>query len=72
MNTLRATLDVGSRFHQVTIGDGSRRLLDEFQIDHGRAGFEQFLCAAAAMPLRTFGLQWRLATVGVKKLSETI
>jgi len=42
MNELRVAVDVGSRFHQVAIGDGSGRLLDEFQIDHGRAGFEQF------------------------------
>lgn len=41
MNTLRVAVDVGSRFHQVAIGDGSGQLLDEFQIDHGRAGFEQ-------------------------------
>ena len=42
MNTLRVAVDVGSRFHQVAIGNGSGQLLDEFQIDHGRAGFEQF------------------------------
>lgn len=42
MNELRVAVDVGSRFHQVAIGDGSGHLLDEFQIDHGRAGFEQF------------------------------
>ncbi|MEO6076916.1 MAG: IS110 family transposase [Dokdonella sp.] len=42
MNTLRVAVDVGSRFHQVAVGDGGGKLLDEFQIDHGRAGFEQF------------------------------
>lgn len=42
MKTLRVAVDVGSRFHQVAIGDGSGKLLDEFQIDHGRVGFEQF------------------------------
>lgn len=42
MNTLRVAVDVGSRFHQVAIGDGNGELLDEFQIDHGRVGFEQF------------------------------
>ena len=42
MNTLRVAVDVGSRFHQVAIGDDSGKLLDEFQIDHGRVGFEQF------------------------------
>ena len=42
MDELRVAVDVGSRFHQVAIGDGSGRLLDEFQIDHGRAGFERF------------------------------
>ena len=31
MNTLRVAVDVGSRFHQVAIGDGSGKLLDEFR-----------------------------------------
>ena len=42
MNTLRVPVDVGSRFHQVAIGDDGGTLLDEFQVDHGRVGFEQF------------------------------
>jgi hypothetical protein len=42
MNTLRVAVDVGSRFHQVAIGDDGGQLLDEFQINHGRVGFEQF------------------------------
>ncbi|WP_232224987.1 IS110 family transposase [Acidihalobacter ferrooxydans] len=42
INTVRVAVDVGSRFHQVAIGDGSGRLLDEFQIGHGSTGFEQF------------------------------
>jgi len=42
MNALRVAVDVGSRLHQVAIGDGSGRLLEEFQIDHCRAGFERF------------------------------
>jgi hypothetical protein len=42
MNTLRVAVDVGSRFHQLAIGDGNGKLLDEFQIDHGRVGFEPF------------------------------
>lgn len=50
MNTLRVAVDVGSRFHQVAIGDGSGRLLDEFQIDHGREGFEQFFARIGRHP----------------------
>ena len=42
MNTLRVAVDVGSRFHQVALGSGDGQLLEEFQIDHGRAGFETF------------------------------
>ncbi|MGA7965166.1 MAG: IS110 family transposase [Gammaproteobacteria bacterium] len=42
MKELRVAVDVGSRFHQVAIGDGAGRLLDEFRIDHDRAGFERF------------------------------
>jgi transposase len=55
MSTLRVAIDVGSRFHQVAIGDGGGQLLDEFQIDHGRAGFEQFfarVCQHAATDVR--------------------
>lgn len=43
MSALRVAVDGGSRFHQVAIGGAEGRLLDEFQIDHGRAGFERFL-----------------------------
>ena len=39
---LRVAVDVGSRFHQVAVGDGNGRLLDEFRIDHLRSGFECF------------------------------
>ncbi|MFZ1221835.1 MAG: IS110 family transposase [Dokdonella sp.] len=39
---LRVAVDVGSRFHQVAVGDGKGRLLDEFRIDHLRSGFEGF------------------------------
>lgn len=39
MNTpLLVAIDVGSRFHQVTVGDSSGRVLDEFRIDHDPAG----------------------------------
>jgi transposase len=39
---LRVAVDVGSRFHQVAVGDGSGVLLEEFRIDHRDAGFERF------------------------------
>ena len=42
MNQLRVAVDVGSRFHQVAVGDGSGRLLEEFRVDHRSAGFEEF------------------------------
>lgn len=39
---IRVGVDVGSRFHQVAIGDETGRLLDEFSIDHRRDGFAIF------------------------------
>lgn len=39
---LRVAVDVGSRFHQVAVGDAAGALLDEFRIDHQDAGFTQF------------------------------
>ena len=47
MNTLRVAVDVGSRFHQVALGSGDGQLLEEFQIDHGRVGFETFFARIA-------------------------
>jgi len=47
MNALHVAVDVGSRFHQVAIGDDRGRLLDEFQIDHGQAGFKRFFARIA-------------------------
>ena len=41
-NQLRVAVDVGSQFHQVAIGDGSGRLLEEFRVDHRNVGFEHF------------------------------
>ena len=41
-NELRVAVDVGSQFHQVAIGDSNGTLLEEFRINHQRAGFEQF------------------------------
>lgn len=42
MDELRVAVDVGSRFHQVAIGDERGRLLEEFRIDHGEADFASF------------------------------
>jgi len=43
MNTpLLVAVDVGSQFHQVAVGDGSGRVIDEFRIDHDPAGFATF------------------------------
>jgi len=41
-NELRVAVNVGSRFHQVVVGDASGRLVDEFRVDHRRTGFELF------------------------------
>lgn len=42
INHLHVAVDVGSRFHQVAIGDEQGHLLDEFRIDHRRDGFDTF------------------------------
>lgn len=43
MNTpLLVAVDVGSRFHQVAVGDSSGCVLDEFRIDHDPRGFATF------------------------------
>lgn len=39
---LRVAVDVGSRFHQVAIGNAGGELIDEFRIDHRDTGFNQF------------------------------
>lgn len=39
---LRVAVDVGSRFHQVAIGNAAGELVDEFRIDHRDTGFRQF------------------------------
>lgn len=39
---LLVAVDVGSRFHQVAVGDANGRLLDEFRIDHDATGFSAF------------------------------
>lgn len=39
---IRVAVDVGSRFHQVAIGNGAGELIEEFTIDHQRTGFERF------------------------------
>lgn len=39
---LRVAVDVGSRFHQVVVGDAEGVLLDAFRVDHRRAGFDAF------------------------------
>jgi transposase len=39
---LLVAVDVGSRFHQVAVGDSSGQVLDEFRIDHDPAGFAVF------------------------------
>nr|WP_018882264.1 MULTISPECIES: IS110 family transposase [unclassified Thioalkalivibrio] len=39
---LLVAVDVGSRFHQVAVGDGTGHVLDEFRIDHEPSGFTAF------------------------------
>nr|WP_207389235.1 transposase [Marinobacter halodurans] len=39
---LLVAVDVGSRFHQVAVGDADGRLIDEFRIDHSPSGFSSF------------------------------
>lgn len=41
-NGIRVAVHVGSRFHQVAIGDDTGHVLDEFSIDHRRDGFKTF------------------------------
>jgi transposase len=42
MAELRVAVDVGSSRHRVGIGSADGRILEEFEISHDRAGFEQF------------------------------
>ncbi len=37
---IRVSLDVGCRLHSVAVGLADGQLLDEFEIDHTKAGFE--------------------------------
>ncbi len=39
---LRVAIDVGSRFHQVAVGDDAGNLMEEFRIDHNQKGFAGF------------------------------
>lgn len=39
---LLVAVDVGSRFHQVAVGDADGRLINEFRIDHSPSGFSSF------------------------------
>ncbi|HET7313354.1 IS110 family transposase [Salinisphaera sp.] len=49
---LRVAVDVGSRFHQVAIGNAAGELVDEFRIDHQDAGFRQFFTRIERQGLR--------------------
>ncbi len=42
VSEIRVTVDVGSRFHQVAIGNTEGELLEEFRVDHRQAGFDRF------------------------------
>lgn len=39
---LQVAVDVGARTHRVAVGDGSGRLLEEFDLEHTAAGFAGF------------------------------
>ena len=53
-NTLRVGIDVGSTRHRVAVGLPDGTLIDEFDVDHHAAGFNQFFHRIAA-PTITFG-----------------
>lgn len=40
--SLLVAVDIGSQFHQVAVGDTDGQLIDEFRINHNRAGFSTF------------------------------
>lgn len=48
-NTLRIGIDVGSTRHRVAVGLPDGRLIDEFDVDHHSAGFQQFFDRIAAL-----------------------
>ena len=54
MDELRVAVDVGSRFHQVAVGDEHGALLDQLRIDHRRAGFESFFGSMGSESLILF------------------
>ena len=41
-NEIMVAIDVGSRVHTVGVGLGDGQVVDEFEIGHNRAGFEEF------------------------------
>jgi transposase len=41
-NPLLVAVDVGSRFHEVAVGDGCGRVVDTFRVDHDAMGFQTF------------------------------
>jgi transposase len=49
---LRVALDIGSKRHRVGIGSADGRILDEFDMSHDRAGFEEFFRRVAAFEKR--------------------
>lgn len=51
-NTLRIGIDVGSVRHRVAVGLPDGTLIDEFDVDHHAAGFNQFFHRIAALEVR--------------------
>lgn len=51
-NTLRIGIDVGSTRHRVAVGLPDGTLIDEFDVDHHAAGFNQFFHRIAALEER--------------------
>lgn len=52
MHTLRVGIDVGSTRHRVAVGLPDGTLIDEFDIDHHTAGFNQFFRRIAVLEAR--------------------
>ncbi|MDP2028918.1 MAG: hypothetical protein Q8K12_04715 [Thiobacillus sp.] len=50
--TLRVGIDVGSVRHRVAVGLPDGTLIDEFDVDHHAAGFNQFFHRIAALEAR--------------------
>lgn len=52
---LLVAVDVGTRFHEVAVGDNSGCALDGFRIDHDLGGFRAFFKRVEGNPTTSLG-----------------